>query len=140
MEDYTGKYKATLNKEKENWENTIEKVGSPTEADCRLALEYLGTLTHMWQDYYGHGVKYDPNLHPDDSPKRDFSIGEIEGDPENIAMEPVSYGWFGFAGKHGGIWRVVNPFSKVEPGDPVQRTEKKESVRRVISPMAKLPR
>ena len=35
----------------------------------------------------------------------------------NIQMEPVSYGAWGFRGGHGGGFRLLNPFSRVEPGD-----------------------
>ena len=44
-------------------------------------------------------------------------LGNIKGSPDDVQMEPVSYGAGGFRGGHGGLFRVLNPFSRVEPGD-----------------------
>ena len=110
--DFVALYTEALKAEMNDWDDLIVKKAFPTMENCMEALEHLGTLTHMWQDYYGHGVEYDPYLHPDDSPKRDFSIGEIKGNPDNIAMQPVTYGGEGFLGKHGGLFDIPS----IEPG------------------------
>ena len=62
----------------------------------------------MWQDYYGHGVERDD---------KKAVIGRIKGSPDNLLMTPVSFGLLGFRGSHGGFFRVINPWSNVEPGD-----------------------
>ena len=117
VKDFKKQYQDTLVDEKKEWDKAIVTNAYPTEGNCQEALEHLGTLTHMWQDYYGHGVEYDPYLHPEDSPRRNFSIGKITGSPDNPTMDPVTFGGLGFLGKHGGLFSILNPFSKVEPGD-----------------------
>ena len=78
--------------------------------DCKKALNHLGILSHMWQDYYAHGVEKDDSWFG-------AKIGKIKGSPDDIQMIPVSFGWEGFRGGHGGLFRLVNAFSRVEPGD-----------------------
>jgi len=43
--------------------------------------------------------------------------GSVQGSPDNPQMVPVSFGAYGFTGSHGGFWRLVNPGSRIEPGD-----------------------
>ena len=81
-----------------------------SEKDCTAALNTLGVMSHMWQDYYAHGVKKNDSWFG-------ATIGNIKGSPDDIQMEPVSYGALGFRGGHGGAFRLFNPFSRVEPGD-----------------------
>ena len=101
-------YIETLSKESEKFYEKIskEKISS---GDCKEALKNLGHLNHMWQDYYAHGVE------ADDTKKS--IIGKIKGSPDAPQMIPVSFGSMGFKGGHGGFWRLINPFSRVEPGD-----------------------
>lgn len=70
----------------------------------------LGIMSHMWQDYYAHGVEKNDSWFG-------ATIGDIKGSPDDIQMEPVSYGAVGFRGGHGGVFRLINPFSRVQPGD-----------------------
>lgn len=77
--------------------------------DCKEALKSLGHLNHMWQDYYAHGVESDNT--------KESIVGKIKGSPEDPQMIPVSFGSMGFEGGHGGFWRLINPFFRVEPGD-----------------------
>lgn len=65
-------------------------------------------MTHV-AGYYAHGVE------ADDTKKS--IIGKIKGSPDAPQMIPVSFGSMGFKGGHGGFWRLINPFSRVEPGD-----------------------
>lgn len=86
----------------------------------KKALEYLGRLCHMWQDYYAHGVEKDDSWFG-------ANIGKVEGNPSSTAMVPVSYGALGFFGGHGGFFRLMNPFSNVEPGDRADDAETRRS-------------
>jgi len=49
--------------------------------------------------------------------KKKAVIGRIKGSPDSLLMTPVSFGWLGFRGGHGGFFRVINPWTYVEPGD-----------------------
>lgn len=90
-------------------ENYFTKASE--DGKCDEALMHLGTLTHMWQDYYAHGVNNDNWL--------GSGVGRISGNPTmpGPGILPASYGMGGFRGSHGGIFRLLNPFSNVEPGD-----------------------
>ena len=101
-------YISTLAIESKKFYDTISKQMISLE-DCKDALKTLGHLNHMWQDYYAHGVE-------EDNAKKAV-VGKIQGSPEMPIMIPVSFGSMGFKGGHGGFWRVMNPFSRVEPGD-----------------------
>ncbi|MEZ3489493.1 MAG: hypothetical protein K1W11_05445, partial [Akkermansia muciniphila] len=101
-------YISTLAIESKKFYDTISKQMISLE-DCKEALKTLGHLNHMWQDYYAHGVE-------EDNAKKAV-VGKIQGSPEMPIMIPVSFGSMGFKGGHGGFWRVMNPFSRVEPGD-----------------------
>ena len=101
-------YIAMLLAESKKFDKKIskEKVSSD---ECKEALEILGHLNHMWQDYYAHKVELDEN--------KKSVVGKIQGSPDDPQMFPVSFGSMGFKGGHGGFWRIINPFSRVEPGD-----------------------
>ena len=94
-----------------NYINQASKIKKwqKRESPCLDALVNLGRLTHMLQDYYAHGVQRD-----DDTKT---IVGTLQGDPDNPVLIPVSYGAWGFTGGHGGFWRFINPFSRIEPGD-----------------------
>jgi len=108
---------------------TASQIKRKLERDipCKAALTKLGRLTHILQDYYAHGVEKDDEY--------GFIIGEIKGSPDSPQMVPVSYDNLGFSGNHGGLWRLINPFSRVEPGDRArdQDNRKKLAVRRTRS-------
>lgn len=97
--------------------STLRKSGL-----CVEALKNIGELTHMTQDYWGHGVSYgykgktemlyywehgtkypigEVTVYPDDD-----VIGDATGDPDNPTMKPSNYnGRFGNS-EHGPlIWR-----------------------------------
>lgn len=93
--------------------------------DCGEALKILGHVNHMWQDYYAHGVERD------DGEKA--IIGKIQRPPDNPQMVPVSFGSMGFKGGHGGFWRLINPFSRVEPDDSDTRKEQAKSYTKIRS-------
>ncbi|MCD8062217.1 MAG: sugar-binding protein [Akkermansiaceae bacterium] len=101
-------YISTLSQESQKFYNKISGQKISLE-DCEEALKILGHINHMWQDYYAHGVE------KDDGEKA--IIGKIQGSPDTPQMVPVSFGSMGFKGGHGGFWRLMNPFSSVEPGD-----------------------
>ena len=84
-------------------------------SNCKEALNKLGLMIHMWQDYYSHGVKDDGWAIGDE--------GSIKGTPDNPEMRPSSYGLWGCRGGHGGVFRLLNPFSNVEPGDRAEDSE-----------------
>ena len=94
-----------------------KNIAKPNKSNCNEALNVLGTLTHMWQDYYSHGVKDDGWFIGKE--------GEIAGSPDNPQMIPDSYGWYGFRGGHGGLFRLLNPFTRVEPGDRAKDSEER---------------
>ena len=89
-------------------------IVTPNKSNCDEALRKLGMLTHMWQDYYAHGV-----TGPGGSP------GKINGSPDNPTATPSSYGWMGFKGGHGGLFRLASPFSRVEPGDRAEDSDER---------------
>ncbi|MBO6056488.1 MAG: hypothetical protein J6P84_05960, partial [Alphaproteobacteria bacterium] len=45
------------------------------ESKCIDALETLGLLTHMWQDYYAHGVERDDSWFG-------AQVGTLRGSPD----------------------------------------------------------
>ena len=73
--------------------------------DCRRALQLIGELTHMTQDYWGHGVSWSYEVHPriietgdplnpfiyDPGYPPDSAIGEATGSPDDPSMKPSSY-------------------------------------------------
>ena len=81
---------------------------------CNKLLGTLGQLTHMIQDYYGHGVGWDYVVGSDDK-----LVGEAYGFPDDIndidsmsddelmrtVLKPSSYGGKGTPSEHGEIWR-----------------------------------
>ncbi len=103
-------YSTILKKLKDKFEELLIVAGDTPETSCAKALVPLGTLTHVWQDYYAHGVEQDDSWYG-------AKIGYITGNPEALTMIPVSFSELGFRGGHGGFFRLVNPWSKVEPGD-----------------------
>jgi len=84
---------------------TILSARSIQKSDCVEALTHIGTLTHMWQDYFGHGRQSDGVL------------GKSTKNPHDIANVPSSFASYGFKGNHGGLFRILNPGSRLEPGD-----------------------
>ena len=118
--DYArGAYSETLVQERKHFLEIISANQNDKES-CLVALEYLGRLCHMWQDYYAHGVEKDDSWFGAD-------IGTIKGNPNSPTMIPVSYGSLGFVGGHGGFFRLMNPFSNVEPGDRADDAETRRS-------------
>ena len=81
--------------------------------ECKLMIKKLGQLTHMLQDYYGHGVGWDYVVGSDD-----ILIGNAYGFPDDIedidsmtddelkrsVLKPSSYGGKGTPSEHGEIW------------------------------------
>ena len=102
--DYKRRYQDYL----KSYEKAFTDLLNENPPGCSAALEKLGLLSHMWQDYYGHGVERDD---------KKAVIGRIKGSPDNLLMTPVSFGLLGFRGSHGGFFRVINPWTNVEPGD-----------------------
>ncbi|MCP3933555.1 MAG: RHS repeat-associated core domain-containing protein [Bacteroidetes bacterium] len=87
-------YTKLLNK---HWDKIIEKTNSPNEKNCTSALEYVGMLSHAWQDYYAHAI----NKNSDGSKK---TIGNVSGNPDAPGdMKPASWGglWPPRFGEHG---------------------------------------
>ena len=132
--NYKELYSKVLDNQYELWSKKLA-IKDITKDECKEALKTLGTLAHMWQDYYAHGVQYDPlleSLHKGEQSTGDFSIGDnFTGSPDNPTMEPVSFGYLGFLGNHGGLFRLMNPFSRVEPGNRAKDHEarKKEAAK-----------
>ena len=106
------KYKATLASNVGDLNKILNQKGYLDESKCIDALETLGLLTHMWQDYYAHGVERDDSWFG-------AQVGTLRGSPDAIDFTylPVTFGLMGFRGGHGGFFRIINPFSHVEPGD-----------------------
>ena len=70
--DYAKKfYTETLAQEEKHFLEIIEANQNDKES-CLVALEYLGRLCHMWQDYYAHGVEKDDSWFG-------ANIGKVEG-------------------------------------------------------------
>ena len=108
-DDARREYSKTLKKEIKDFNDSIKKR-ELTEKECTDALTKLGRITHMWQDYYGHGMEREYTEEP----------GRISGSPDNPVAYPASfymYNWFYVPGTHGGCNNVVCPWSRVEPGD-----------------------
>ena len=82
--------------------------------ECNKLLVTLGQLTHMIQDYYGHGVGWDYVVGSEEK-----LIGDAYGFPDDIndisslsddklmslVLKPSSYGGKGTPSEHGEIWR-----------------------------------
>ena len=82
------------------WDTKIESFILKGGNDgCRSALRSLGELTHMLQDYYGHGVSFDYN-----DGDVDIEIGYAVGDPYNPLMKPSDYNGYVGGSEHGRIW------------------------------------
>ena len=80
---------------------------------CSSAMDSIGRLTHMWQDYYAHGI----------NPTADDSVGRITGAPYWPTATPSSWGGDIIqSGEHGGalylLWSLItlNGFDLMEPG------------------------
>ena len=115
--DYDGykeAYKNTLSSLREQFDSDIS---ASNKSNCKEALSVLGTMIHMWQDYYSHGVTDDGWFNGDE--------GAIKGSPDDPQMTPDSFGWYGFRGGHGGLFRLLNPFTRVEPGDRADDSEER---------------
>ena len=95
------KYEKTLENVKEALKKDMDKIdpANPLRTICDKALKNIGILTHMWQDYYAHGVKSDSGGKAE--------VGEISGNPNSRDMVPVSWGGYHDTAGHG--W--------TEPGD-----------------------
>ena len=83
---------------KDNTDAFNKKIESPqpTKKDCEEALQILGRLTHMWEDYYAHAIG-------NDSPHRG-DPGPIKGDPDSPSTELKPSSWGGMLsdwGEHG---------------------------------------
>ena len=105
-EKYRNQYTQYLRENEKNYQDFLE----PEKLDCKQALKVLGLLSHMWQDYYAHGVERDDSWFG-------AVIGKIKGSPDDPQMIPVGFGFKGFRGGHGGAFRLLNLFTRVEPGD-----------------------
>ncbi len=101
------------------WRTEINKLldkESPSDEDCDKVLTRLGELTHMRQDYYGHGVSKDYGIHvlgPYYSPYGLFpyyvavasgSIGYSQGSPDDPQMTPSGYSGKAYYSQHGPLW------------------------------------
>ena len=115
--NYTKRYSSYLTTKLKDYTSSLELP----RVDCKEALEHLGILSHMWQDYYAHGVEKDDSWFG-------ATIGKIKGSPEDIQMIPVSFGGEGFRGGHGGLFRLANAFSRVEPGDRANDSGKRRNL------------
>ena len=105
VKEFTDAYKTTLTKEKQKFYESLSEIkrGQPDEIiknKCDEALSLLGRLTHMWQDYYGHGRQSVEEL------------GIISGSPDDIQATPSSFSAYGFKGNH-----TEFTFGHVEPGE-----------------------
>jgi len=109
---------------------TILTTKNIEKTDCGEALTKLGTLTHMWQDYFGHGRQ------------SDTALGKSTKNPHDITNVPSSFENYGFNGNHGGLFRILNPGSRLEPGDRAEDTVERrrdsvnftyQSTRKIIS-------
>lgn len=84
-----------------------DKAGNTTKSSCEEALEYLGNLSHAWQDYYAHGVdnniiKYETVYAFDYENKRTRlktyayqAPGRISGTPDSIPSNIMPSSWGG---------------------------------------------
>lgn len=106
--DFRFKYDKTLKEVERVFSEALEPIMASTpfnerKEKCNKALEYLGRLNHMWQDYFGHGRQ---SVH---------ELGKISGSPDNIQAIPSSFSYMGFWGNHGGVqnWFL---FRELEPG------------------------
>lgn len=86
------------------WNEIVDRIAEPNKGNCFKALEFVGMLSHSWQDYYAHAIHKDS-----DGSKK--TIGKVTGDPDNpgFDMKPASWGglWPPKFGEHGAS----------EPGD-----------------------
>lgn len=97
------------------WIKELTEIGSALTSSprrCDEALEHLGIMSHMWQDYFAHGI----------DPSSKDCVGTIRGTPMVPLAVPSSYGSASKGGEHGGVGcalgqlfccRGVTP----EPGD-----------------------
>lgn len=95
--------------------DTLEKQrtnpnGNPTA--CNEALEILGRLVHMFQDYYAHGI----------NPTHEDNTGSISGCPLAPMATPSSWDSWLESGEHGcvgsSLWRILTfQGYSPEPGD-----------------------
>ena len=116
--DYEGYKEKYINTLKEEFRKFQDGIKNSNKSNCNEALNTLGIMTHMWQDYYSHGVNGDGWFMGD--------VGAVEGSPDDPKMCPVSYGLWGCRGGHGGVVRLLNPFSNVEPGDRAKDSEERK--------------
>lgn len=73
---------------------------------CFDALDTLGRLTHMSQDYYAHGI----------NPVKKDSTGNVNGCPLDPMAKPSSWDNWLFSGEHGCVGSILLNGSP-EPGD-----------------------
>ena len=93
----TNQYVEALNQLADDISQAIKDGG---DAGCSEAMEKIGNLTHMLQDYYGHGVAYDYEVGDHDE-----KIGNAVGDPYNPLMKPSNYNGFWSKSQHGRIYQ-----------------------------------
>ena len=95
IEEAINRYTETLEKEREEFSKHLKiAMENPNKREkvCTEALDIIGRLAHMWQDYYAHGIN--PTW---------FTVGPISGSPENPTAKPSSWGAWYWGGEHGGI-------------------------------------
>ena len=95
IEEAINRYTETLEKEREEFSKQLKiAMENPNKREkvCTEALDIIGRLAHMWQDYYAHGIN--PTW---------FTVGPISGSPENPTAKPSSWGAWYWGGEHGGI-------------------------------------
>ena len=100
------------------------------KAKCKEALEHLGRIAHMWQDYFAHGI----------NPTKESNVGKIKGNPLRPDATPSSWnGFWDYKGEHGAVWTVLGHFGdfpSIEPGkrapDCTHREEESEKATKVL--------
>ena len=85
-----------------------------SDTQCENVLLYIGEITHMVQDYYGHGVDsqyrflgtvtINTGRNVMDIPLMSGSIGQYTGSSSNPTMKPSSYASATGYSEHGPIW------------------------------------
>jgi RHS repeat-associated protein len=110
IEEAKNAYKIGLRNRRGNIDKYLKN--SPTMKQCDDALEQMGQLTHMLQDYYGHGVdnnyRFLGNIYVSwlRVPLYSGNIGYSYGNPDSPVedqMKPSSYSWPFSGSEHGGV-------------------------------------
>ena len=109
-----GLYKDGIKGRRDEINDALSKQ-SLTKRECVDILSKLGELTHMLQDYYGHGVSWNYEVRdivgrqrPDGSYEistvESGCVGPSSGNPDNPLMKPSIYAGLAGTSEHGPIW------------------------------------